>query len=71
MLHEIPEDIRKAAAVLMVNLRYSATETQAQGIAEAALLAERMAERERCAKIIDGYWSTSDLAAAIRNQDKP
>jgi hypothetical protein len=70
---EIPDDIMKTARTIFdalgsirENRRFSETSSADVDIIARALLAERMAERERCARIADAEGWQGEISAGVR-----
>jgi hypothetical protein len=75
-MNDIPDYIHAKARAIA---RTADSKSSLVKYIERALLAERMAERERCAKIVERMLVFADttseadkaISAAIRNQEKP
>lgn len=65
---EIPEDIMKTAEAIV---KPALASIQDHPFSTSTCLVARaiLAERERCAKIVDGYVGTGQIVAAIRKRE--
>lgn len=79
-MSDIPEDVMKRAEAVLDEVRNTSSDAEFVEAIARALMEERAAERERCAKIIDSHYDNprytewayltacADNRAAIRGQ---